>query len=73
MPSLSWILAFTFSTSVFDAVAQLDLERDGLAREGFDEDLHATAQAEHQVQRGLLLDVVVRQRAAVFQLLAGED
>ena len=49
MPSLSWILAFTFSTSVFDAVAQLDLERDGLAREGFDEDLHATAQAEHQV------------------------
>ena len=25
------------------------------------------------MERGLLLDVVVRQRAAIFQLLAGED
>ena len=33
----------------------------------------ATAQAEHEVEGGLLLDVVVRQRAAVFQLLARED
>jgi len=30
-------------------------------------------QAQHQVQGGLLLDVVVRQGAAVLQLLAGED
>ena len=32
--------------------------------------LLATAQAQHQVQRGLLLDVVVGQRAAVLELLA---
>ncbi len=31
------------------------------------------AQAEHKVQRGLRLDVVVAQRATVLQLLAGED
>ena len=35
--------------------------------------LVAAAQAQHQVQRGLLLDVVVCQGAAVLQLLAGED
>ena len=35
--------------------------------------LHAAAQAQHQVQRALLLDVVVGQRAAVLELLAGED
>ena len=35
--------------------------------------LTATAQAQHQVKRGLLLDVVVRQSAAILQLLAGED
>lgn len=35
--------------------------------------LAATAQAQHQVQRALLLDVVVRERAAVLELLAGED
>ena len=67
-------LVLDLGLHVSDAVARLGLERDtGLARECFDKDLHATAQAEHQLQRGLLLDVVVRQRAAVFQLLAGED
>ena len=35
--------------------------------------LHAAAQAQHQVQRALLLDIVVSQRAAVLQLLAGKD
>ena len=32
-----------------------------------------TAETEHQVERGLLLDVVVRQRAPVLELLPGED
>ena len=35
--------------------------------------LHSTAQAQHKVERRLLLDVVVRKRAAVLELLAGED
>ncbi len=35
--------------------------------------LHAAAQAQHQVQRALLLDIVVSQRAAVLQLLASKD
>ena len=35
--------------------------------------LHAPAQAQHQVQRALLLDVVVGESAAVLQLLARED
>ena len=43
------------------------------AENALDEDLHATAQAQHQVQGGLLLDVVVSQGAAVLQLLAGKD
>lgn len=35
--------------------------------------LGATTQTEHQVQCRLLLDVVVRQGAPIFQLLAGKD
>ena len=35
--------------------------------------LHTTAQTQDQVQRGLLLNVVVGQGAAVFQLLAGKN
>ena len=30
-------------------------------------------EAQHEVQRGLLLDVVVRQRATIFQLLPREN
>ena len=33
----------------------------------------AAPQPQHQVQSGLLLDVVVRKRAPVFELLASED
>ena len=35
--------------------------------------LHATAKPQHEVQRALLLDVVVAERPPVLQLLAGED
>ena len=48
-------------------------ERDGLARQRLDENLHATAQAKHQVERALLLDVVVGQGAPVLELLARKD
>ena len=35
--------------------------------------LLATPETEHQVQRALFLDIVVRERAAILQLLTGED
>ena len=58
---------------VFDVVRGLHFQCNGLSREGLDKDLHASAQAQHQVEGGLLLDVVVSQSAAVLQLLAGKD
>lgn len=36
-------------------------------------DLHATSQTQYQVESALLLDVVVRQGAAIFQLLSSEN
>ena len=33
----------------------------------------SSSQSEHQVEGGLLLDVVIRQSPAVLQLLPGED
>ncbi len=35
--------------------------------------LTTATETEDEVERGLLLDVVVREGAAVFELLAGED
>ena len=47
-----------------DRVARLDLWSDGLARQGLDENLHATEQTQHQVKGRLLLDLgVVGDRA----------
>ena len=56
-----------------DGVGGLGHEGDGFAGEVSDEDLHAAAQAQHEVQRAVLLDVVVGKSAAVNELLARED
>merc|ERR1711998_363977 len=53
-----------------DGVGALDLQGDGLAGECLHEDLHASAQAEHEVKGGLLLDVVVLESTPVLKLLA---
>ena len=67
------LLVLDLGLDVVDGVGRLDLEGDGLAGESLDEDLHTTAEAEHKVEGGLLLDVVVRESAAVLELLASED
>jgi len=54
-------------------VAGLDIQSDGLARQRLDEDLHASPQAEYQVEGGLLLDIIVRKGPPVLKLLACED
>merc|ERR1711918_138604 len=67
------LLVLDLRLDVVDRVRRLDLKRDGLASERLDEDLHAAAQAKHQVERRLLLDVVVGEGAPVLELLARED
>jgi len=58
---------------VVNGIGSLHIKRDRLAREGLDKDLHATPETQHQVQRRLLLNVVVRQSPAVLELFACED
>ena len=58
---------------VLDGVTGLHLQGDGLAGQGLHEDLHTTPQTEDQVQGRLLLDVVIRKSAAIFQLFARKD
>jgi len=56
-----------------DGVRALDLKGDGLSSQGLDEDLHTTTETEHQVEGGLLLDVVVGESSSVLKLLSSED
>eukprot|EP00966_Prymnesium_polylepis_P139666 3227124-Prymnesium_polylepis.1 len=66
------LLVLNLRLDIVNRVGRLDLERDGLAGQRFDEDLPPATQAEHDMKYRLFLDVVVRQRAPVLQLLARE-
>jgi len=66
-------LVLDLGLDVFDSISWLDIEGDGLTSEGLDEDLHTTSESEDEMESGLLLDVVVGESSAVFELLSCED
>merc|ERR1719391_1028760 len=66
-------LVLNLSLDILNGVGWLHLQGDGLASESFHKDLHSAAQSEDKVQSTLLLDVVVRQGAPIFQLLPSKD
>ena len=61
------------SFHVIDGVAGFHFQCDGLSSKRLDEDLHATAKSEHQMESGFFLDVVIAQCTSVFKLLTRED
>merc|ERR1719504_233693 len=67
------LLVLDLLLHVVDRVRGLHVQSDRLASQSLHEDLHAASQSQHQVESRLLLDVVVRESAAVLQLLARED
>ncbi|KFQ50650.1 hypothetical protein N333_09348, partial [Nestor notabilis] len=62
-----------FCLHILNGVTGLNLKSDGLTSQGLHKDLHATSQTQHEMKGGFLLDVVVRQGASIFQLLASKD
>ena len=67
------LLVLDLGLDIVDGVRGLHLQRDGLAGEGFHEDLHPSTKTKDKVESGLLLDVVVSKSTTVFKLLACED
>ena len=67
------LLVLDLGLDVLNSVRRLNIEGDGLAGEGLGEDLHTSTESEHEVESGLLLNVVVRESSAVLELLASED
>ena len=67
------LLVLDLGLDVVNGVTRLNIKSDGLASQGLDKDLHTSTETEDQVKGRLLLDVVVRQSAAILQLLSGED
>jgi len=66
-------LILDLGLDVLNGVGWLNLEGDGLTSEGLDEDLHTSSQSQDEMKSGLLLDVVVGEGSAVFELLSSED
>merc|ERR1719334_3140522 len=58
---------------IVDGVTGFNLQGDRLPCQGFDEDLHAPTESQDKMEGRFLLDVVVAQCTAVFQLFASED
>ncbi|KFP25163.1 hypothetical protein N325_02450, partial [Colius striatus] len=70
------LLVLDLGLDILNGITGLDFQGDGLASQGLHKDLHSTPQAQHKMESGLLLDVVVRQGAqgaSVFQLFASKD
>ena len=64
------LLVLDLGLDVLDGVRSFDFQGDCLSSEGLDEDLHSTAETQDEMKGGLLLDVVVGQRATILELLA---
>merc|ERR1719320_2185982 len=73
---LRWdaLLVLDLGLDILDGVIWLDVQGDRLSREGLDKDLHGTTSKSKDKMKGrLFLDVVIRKRASIFELLSSED
>ena len=62
-----------FSLDIFDGIGSFNFEGDCLSSQSFHEDLHSTSESKDEMKGRFLLDVIVRQGSAVFELLSSED
>ena len=56
-----------------DSILGLNLQRNRLSRQRFHENLHSTTESEDEMQGGLLLNIVIREGAAILKLLPGKN
>ena len=67
------LLVLDLGFDVFDGVGCLDFQSDCLASESLHENLHTSPKTQHQMECGLLLDVVVGKSTSIFKLFSGEN
>ncbi|VDO15485.1 unnamed protein product [Brugia timori] len=63
-------LVLNLCFDIFDSIRSLHFECYGFTRQSLYKNLHSSAQSKHQMQSRFLLDVIIRKRATIFQLLS---
>merc|ERR1711902_398692 len=66
-------LILDLSLDILNRVRWFNLQGNGLASQGLDEDLHTSSQSENKMESTFLLDVVVRKSSSSLELLSSED
>lgn len=66
-------LVLDLRLDVINGIRGLHFQRNSLASQSLDKDLHTTTKTKDQVQSRFLLNIVVGKGAAVLELLASED
>merc|ERR1712102_246416 len=66
-------LVLDLGLHILNGVRWPNLEGDGLASQGLDEDLHTSSEPEHKMESAFLLDVVVREGSSILKLLSSKD
>merc|ERR1719369_1249847 len=67
------LLVLNLGLNILDGIRWFHLQGDGLSSESLHKNLHPSSKPKNQVQGALLLDVVVRKGAPIFQLLPSKD
>merc|ERR550525_1675725 len=68
------LLILNLGLHILNGIIRFHIQGNRLASQGLDENLHSTTtQSQHQVQGGLLLDIVIRQSTSILQLLSCEN
>ena len=67
------LLALDLGLHIVNGIGRFDLERNGFAGEGLDENLRTPTKVKNEVEGRFLLNVIIRESAAVFELLSSEN
>jgi len=67
------LLVLDLRLDIGNGIRGLHIKSNRFSSQRLDENLHTSSQTKHQMESGLLLDVVVSQGSSIFQLLSCED
>ncbi|KAJ0692302.1 hypothetical protein HanPI659440_Chr15g0584321 [Helianthus annuus] len=67
------LLVLDLGFNIVDGIGAFNFQGDGLPGQSLNENLHTTSEAEHQMEGGFFLDVVICQSTTILKLFSSKD